>query len=66
MKVGVAFDLMRVKVGEIAALERLVPALQQLFKDEAKGEPEEDPEILKKAAEQRARALRKYGKAEMP
>jgi ribonuclease Z len=65
MKVGVAFDLMRVKVGEIAGLERLVPALQQLFRDEAKGEPEEDPEVLKKATEQRARALERTRKAEM-
>lgn len=39
MKIGVAFDYMRVKVGEIIHLERFTPALRELYKetvDEAK------------------------------
>lgn len=38
MKVCVAFDLMRVKVGEIAQLEKMTPALIQLFAEEEKEE----------------------------
>ncbi|KAK3065466.1 hypothetical protein LTS18_006177 [Coniosporium uncinatum] len=34
MKVCVAFDYMRVKVGEIAAMEKLAPALVELFREE--------------------------------
>ncbi|KAH0541976.1 hypothetical protein FGG08_003608 [Glutinoglossum americanum] len=42
MKIGVAFDFMRVKVGEIAHLERFTPALTKLFKrQEAEEEPRE-------------------------
>ena len=33
MKIGVAFDYMRVKVGEIAHLEKFTPALRELYKD---------------------------------
>ena len=39
MKIGVAFDYMRVKVGDIMDLEKFTPALQELYKenvDEAK------------------------------
>ncbi|KAK8194391.1 hypothetical protein M8818_007581 [Zalaria obscura] len=36
MKVCVAFDYMRVKVGEIAQLEKFTPALLELFKQEEK------------------------------
>ena len=38
MKVGIAFDYMRVKVGEICHLEHFTPALLELFKD---GDPTE-------------------------
>lgn len=38
MKVAVAFDYMRVKVGEIAQLEKFTPALMELFKVESSGE----------------------------
>ena len=33
MKIGVAFDYMRVKVGEIMHMERFTPALQKLYKE---------------------------------
>ena len=33
MKVGVAFEYMRVKVGDIIDLEKFTPALQELYKD---------------------------------
>ena len=33
MKIGVAFDYMRVKVGDIMHLEKFTPALQELYKD---------------------------------
>lgn len=36
MKVGVAFDYMRVKVGEIGQLEKFTPALLKLFAEEDK------------------------------
>ena len=35
MKIGVAFDYLRVKVGEIAQLEKFSPALVRLFEDPA-------------------------------
>lgn len=44
MKVCVAFDLMRVKVGEIAQLEKLTPALIKLFAAEEKEEVRESPD----------------------
>ena len=34
MKIGVAFDYMHVKVGEIAHLEKFTPALRELYKNE--------------------------------
>lgn len=34
MKIGVAFDNMRVKVGEIMHLDKFTPALMELYKDE--------------------------------
>ncbi|KAL1302735.1 hypothetical protein AAFC00_003089 [Neodothiora populina] len=42
MKVCVAFDLMRVKVGEIAQLEKMTPALIKLFAAEEKEEEVEE------------------------
>ena len=33
MKIGVAFDYMRVKVGDIMHLEKFTPALQEMYKD---------------------------------
>lgn len=41
MKIGVASDYMRVKVGEILHLEKFTPALQQLYKEAEKEEMEE-------------------------
>ncbi|EMC92298.1 hypothetical protein BAUCODRAFT_38329 [Baudoinia panamericana UAMH 10762] len=41
MKVCVAFDYMRVKVGEIPQLEKFTPALLKLFEEEAKVAEEE-------------------------
>ena len=38
MKVGVAFDYMRVRVGDIAALERFTPALLKLYEEEEEGD----------------------------
>ncbi|KAI9793735.1 MAG: Zinc phosphodiesterase ELAC protein 2 [Piccolia ochrophora] len=37
MKIAVAFDYMRVKVGEISQLERFTPALQKLFEEQESG-----------------------------
>ena len=45
MKVGVAFDYMRVKVGEIAELEKFTPALLKLFAEEEKPAVEENVEV---------------------
>ncbi|KAK5164556.1 uncharacterized protein LTR77_009762 [Saxophila tyrrhenica] len=42
MKVCVAFDYMRVKVGEIGQLEKFTPALLRLFAEEEKGVDFED------------------------
>lgn len=42
MRVGVASDYMRVKVGEFAELEKYVPALQALLAEEQKLEEEDD------------------------
>ncbi|EOD44946.1 putative trna processing endoribonuclease protein [Neofusicoccum parvum UCRNP2] len=42
MRVGVASDYMRVKVGEFAELEKYVPALQALLAEEQKLEGEEE------------------------
>lgn len=44
MKVCVAFDLMRVKVGEIAQLEKMTPALIKLFATEEQEQDEEQDE----------------------
>lgn len=47
MKVGVAFDYMRVKVGDIMHLDRLAPAMRELYKA---AEKEEADAKVKKAA----------------
>ena len=50
MKVCVAFDYMRVKVGEIPQLESFTPALLKLFEEEEKPEPiDAEPTSAKKA-----------------
>lgn len=49
MKIGVAFDYMRVKVGDIMHLEKFTPALRELYKD---AEQEEQDTKAKKAARQ--------------
>ncbi|KAI5805591.1 hypothetical protein DFH27DRAFT_524078 [Peziza echinospora] len=40
MKVALAFDMMRMKVGEIGRFETFIPALRELYKDEAEEEDE--------------------------
>ncbi|KAF8464107.1 beta-lactamase-like protein [Kalaharituber pfeilii] len=51
MKVALAFDMMRMKVGEIGRFEKFIPALRELYKDEGEEEDPvmivEDPEQLK-------------------
>lgn len=47
MKVGVAFDYMRVKVGDIIHLENFTPAMRELYKEEA--EEEADAKLKKMA-----------------
>ena len=49
MRIGVAFDSMRVKVGDIMHLDRFTPALVELYKDP---EDEEDERRKKKAAKE--------------
>ena len=49
MKIGVAFDSMRVKVGDIMHLDRFTPALVELYKDP---EDEGDERRKKKAAKE--------------
>lgn len=61
MKVCVAFDLMRVKVGEIAQLEKLTPALIKLFAAEEKEEVQESPDKAK--AKPQASKKQKPGKS---
>lgn len=56
LKVGVAFDYMKVKVKDIMLLEKFTPALVELFKEVEKEDPEEKqvekrntkPEMVKK------------------
>jgi len=44
MKVALAFDMMKVKVGDIGRFEKFIPALRELYKDEAdEEEPVEEP-----------------------
>ena len=71
MKVGVAFDYMRVKVGEIFHLEKFTPAMRELYKeteDEAtndeddvlrKEQAEKDEQTEKKTREEKAERARK-------
>lgn len=49
MKIGVAFDYMRVKVGDIMHLEKFTPAMRELYKD---AEREEQDTKAKKVARQ--------------
>lgn len=51
MKIGVAFDYMRVKVGEIAQLEKFSPALVNLFEKPVVPDAETVPNIESKDAE---------------
>jgi len=41
MKIGVAFDYMRIKVGDIMHLEKFTPALRELYKEAEKEEADE-------------------------
>ncbi|KAI7002648.1 hypothetical protein KC366_g19250, partial [Hortaea werneckii] len=45
MKVCVAFDYMRVRVGEIGQLEKFTPALLKLFAEEEKPEVDGDAAV---------------------
>lgn len=58
MKVCVAFDYMRVKVGEIAQMEKFTPALLRLFAEEEK------PEVSEVAQSDGAKKKGKGGKKE--
>ncbi|KAL9104946.1 MAG: hypothetical protein Q9163_000191 [Psora crenata] len=44
MKIGVAFDYMRIKVKDIAHLERFTPAMRELYKEENEVSHNEHPE----------------------
>ena len=55
MKVGVAFDYMRVKVEDIIHLEKLTPAMRELYKEE---EEEEEDKRLKNNAKRLAEGNR--------
>lgn len=44
MKVALAFDMMRMRVGHIGRFEKFIPALRQLYKDEG---DEDDPVLAK-------------------
>ena len=57
MKVCVAFDYMRVKVGGMAQVEAFTPALLGLFADEARKE-EEKKEVVRREAERMERGKR--------
>ncbi|KAH0390384.1 hypothetical protein KCU89_g15653, partial [Aureobasidium melanogenum] len=48
MKVCVAFDYMRIKVGDIAQMEKYTDALVALFAEEESAEEEVKPEAPKK------------------
>ncbi len=61
LKIGVAFDYMRVKVGEIAQLEKFSPALVKLFEEPEVEETESDPIIENKEVSEKA-AKRKKNK----
>ena len=50
MRIGVAFDGMRVKVGDIMHLHKFTPALIELYKDRGDDEDEEDEERKEQAA----------------
>lgn len=56
MKVCVAFDLMRVKVGEIAQLEKMTPTLIELFAEEEKVEGKEQDGKPQKAVNKKQKA----------
>lgn len=43
MKVALAFDMMKMKVGEIGRFEKFIPALRELYKDEG---DEEEPVVV--------------------
>lgn len=43
MKVALAFDMMRMKVGEFGRFEKFIPALRELYKDEG---DEEEPVLI--------------------
>ncbi|KAJ6256056.1 hypothetical protein Dda_9148 [Drechslerella dactyloides] len=54
MQIGFAFDLMRVKLKDFWKLEKFIPALQQLFKEEEKLEDTaEKPDIAPKKQKQK-------------
>ena len=60
MKIGVAFDYMRVKVKDIIHLEKFTPALRELYKEEEK--EEHDAKAKKAAKEAFSDEVRDVGK----
>ncbi|KAK3717016.1 hypothetical protein LTR37_006071 [Vermiconidia calcicola] len=59
MKVCVAFDLMRVKVGEMAQMEKLTPALLKLFEEE---DLKDDEEKVKAVGDGKGKGKGKRGR----
>jgi ribonuclease Z len=62
MKVCVAFDYMRVKVGEIAEMQHFTPALLKLFAEEERRKEEEAAIAAEKASEATRAKKGKQGK----
>jgi ribonuclease Z len=62
MKVCVAFDYMRVKVGEIAEMQHFTPALLSLFAEEEKRKEEEAAAANEKAGASKAKKGKQNGK----
>ena len=65
MKVCVAFDLMRIKVGDIAQMEKLTPALVRLFATEEKEEvkPQQTSESVRGEAQAAGNKKKKVKKS---
>ncbi len=63
MKIGVAFDYMRVKVGEIAQLEKFSPALIKLFEKPVVSDAESIPAVESKGTSEKAAKRKKNKKA---
>ncbi|KAK3725389.1 hypothetical protein LTR37_000359 [Vermiconidia calcicola] len=62
MKVCVAFDLMRVKVGEMAQMEKFTPALLKLFEEEDGKDDEGEAKVVEKGKGKGKRGRQQDGK----